>query len=252
MSLYGARVLVTRSREQVGHLAASLEALGATVVALPAVEVGPPEDRTEIDAALAQWSSFAWVVFASVHAVDAVGDRASRVAGPRIAAVGPATAARLEALGVRVDLVPHRAQAAWLATELEETGISGERILLPVSELADERLPAALREAGAVVTVARAYGNRKPQYTAAEIAAALTPQPDLVLFASPSAAGHLVELLAEAGLSGLAKSLRAVTIGPRTTEAVRGLGIAVAAEAAAPSDRGLAAAAEQYWRAKGR
>jgi uroporphyrinogen-III synthase len=41
--LAGKQILITRARHQAGRLAEALEAQGATVVRLPAIEIVPPE-----------------------------------------------------------------------------------------------------------------------------------------------------------------------------------------------------------------
>jgi uroporphyrinogen-III synthase len=251
-------VLVTRERERASGLAAALRAHGAAAVELPCVEIAPFDDPRELEAldrALASWASFGWAIFTSVHAVDAVAGRLAAggraISGPRVAAVGAVTAARLAALGFGVELRPPRADAAALAQALAALGVAGERVFVPASELADGALSAALTAAGASVTEVRAYRNRRPRYDAGEVARLLEPAPDVVLFASPSAADHLVEILREAGREGLAAALRAVTIGPRTTETVRRLGIEVAAEAWEASAAGLVAATVEYWQRNG-
>ncbi len=50
--LHGRRVLVTRPRAQAGRLAALLEAHGAEVVALPTIQIGPPDDWAPLDRAI--------------------------------------------------------------------------------------------------------------------------------------------------------------------------------------------------------
>ena len=47
----------------------ALEALGATVLALPTVSFAPPESPAELDAALERIADFDWILFTSQNAV---------------------------------------------------------------------------------------------------------------------------------------------------------------------------------------
>ena len=67
----------------------------------------------------------------------------------RIAAVGTATAEELRARGVLADFAPSKATSVVLAQEID--GVRGARILLPVSNLTDDRLAESLRGRGGLV-----------------------------------------------------------------------------------------------------
>ena len=73
--LFGKRVLVTRSRTQASRMCQLLEDAGAIPVELPAIAIAPPEDFAPLEAAVSRLSSYGWVIFASVNAVDAVFER---------------------------------------------------------------------------------------------------------------------------------------------------------------------------------
>jgi len=70
--LLGRCVLVTRPRHQAAEMVARLEELGAVVSLLPTVEIREPDDWTAVDGALADLSSYQWLVFTSVNGVDAL------------------------------------------------------------------------------------------------------------------------------------------------------------------------------------
>jgi uroporphyrinogen-III synthase len=145
--LAGRRVVITRSREQAPELARRLEALGATVYSVPTIRFAPPEDTGPLDRAIADLDQFDWVVFTSPNGVRffwerlaALGFGPEKLAGPRVAAIGPGTAAELtsripDALG----------------------DIRGRRIFLPRTDIAGPELAEALRSAGAEVVEAVAY-----------------------------------------------------------------------------------------------
>ena len=105
--LFGRRVVVTRARAQAGELSADLERLGAEVHEFPTIEISPPEDFGSLDAAIRDLDSFSLIVFTSVNGVEAFLKRLQHHgldlrAVPRdmkVAAIGPATAQRIEGPG---------------------------------------------------------------------------------------------------------------------------------------------------------
>ena len=155
---------------------------------------------------------------------------------PRIAAVGPATAAALHAAGFAVDLQPTIAIGEALAEALLPF-VRGKRVLLPRAELARETLPAMLRSAGAELTIVTAYRTVADRQAAGRVSEAL-PEVDAVLFASSSSVANLFALLYEAGQSWPPR-LEAFTIGPVTSATLRAHGVEPAAEAREHTLEGL-------------
>jgi len=160
--LAGRRVVITRSREQAPELARRLEALGATVYSVPAIRFAPPEDTGPLDRAIADLDQFDWVVFTSPNGVRffwerlaALGFGPEKLAGPRVAAIGPGTAAELTRRGRPPDAVPAEALTSRIPDALGD--IRGRRIFLPRTDIAGPELAEALRSAGAEVVEAVAY-----------------------------------------------------------------------------------------------
>ena len=167
------RVLVTRSPRQSSELATQLSALGLEPVLVPAIELAPPSSFDALDAALAQLSSYDWLIFTSANAVEAFHRRlesagtARRSRGAvRIAAIGPATARALESVGLAAEVIPPQAVAESLTEALlphaRQADGSATRFLLVRAEDARDVLPDALRAAGAEVTIAPAYRTVVP------------------------------------------------------------------------------------------
>lgn len=238
-------VVLTRPLEQGRGLREALEGLGVSVIQLPAIEVVPPDDPAPLDAALRGLEAYGWIVFTSANAVRAVADRLKALGlpsalgprGPRIAVVGSATGDALVASlpGEEVALRPHGAsRAAGLLEALEELGVAGSRILLPLSSRGREDLPRGLAVAGAEVDCVVAYKTGEPPGLAQALRSCLVGDPDLFVFASPSA----VEALATASKGRIAER-PAVVIGPTTEEAARRAGLTVRAVAREPTDAGL-------------
>ena len=108
LPLAGLRVVVTRSLEQSGSLAAAFAAAGARVEILPLLEVVPPADPAPVRRAAAELGRYDWLVFTSANAAAAF---LPLVTAPwpqrlRVAAVGGATAAALRTHGIEPHLVP--------------------------------------------------------------------------------------------------------------------------------------------------
>ena len=61
--LAGKRIVVTRAQEQSQELVDALENLGAEVLLMPTVSFAPPEDSTELDAAMKNKKDFDWILF---------------------------------------------------------------------------------------------------------------------------------------------------------------------------------------------
>jgi uroporphyrinogen-III synthase len=249
-TLDGRRIVLTRRRAQASTLARLLEERGATVVEVPAIEVAPAPDPSALDAALADLESYGWIVFTSANTVNAVLGRLTFLGleprlgarGPKVAVVGPATAAALRQAFPedRVAIAPEESfRAAGLAEAFAKRAIAGERVLVPGSTRARDELPAALRSAGARVDAVVAYATVEPGDLAERVAQTLDAGFDLVAFASPSA----VEAFAQAA-GERAKGRPAVAIGPTTAEAARAAGFDLRGVATTSTAEGLAAAAE--------
>lgn len=248
--LAGRRIVVTRRREQSSALVSMLEARGATVLEVPAIEIRPPSDPGPLDAALQALDSYDWVVFTSENAVRGVLGRTialgvpPRVAGRRrrLASVGASTSVALRAAfpDDRIDLQP--------ATEFRASGllhafagargVRGSRVLLPASSRARDELPSGLTALGARVDVVVAYQTVEPEDLSGAVERCLTEGFDLAVFASPSAVEAFSSAAGEAG-----RGLPVAVIGPTTEAAAREAGFVVRATASPSTSEGLVDAA---------
>lgn len=173
LPLSNKHILVTRTREQASVMSEKLRALGAVPVEFPTIRIVPPQDWTQLDAALRRLyadSDYAWVVFTSVNGVNiccerlhSLGYDPQAIRHVRIAAIGPATAAALTKYGLQADLVPAEyiaeGVAAALLTDAQQRRISlaGQRILLARAAEARKVLVTELQQAGAIVDEVPAY-----------------------------------------------------------------------------------------------
>lgn len=252
--LSGRRIVITRPREQADDLVDALTALGAEVVAAPAIRIEPLLDLEPLRAALVGLARYNWIVFTSQNTVHVMCDRLpawglapADLGRAAVAAIGPATAAALARHGITPDLVPAEHVAEAVVAALAKRGeLRGQRILIPRALAARDALPEGLRALGAVVDVipvyetVRAPGDGSP--LAAEI---LAGRIDAITFTSSSTVRHFVEIVGrEAATSG---RFAAAAIGPITAATARELGLAVAIEAEAYTVPGLVDALARYF-----
>ena len=244
--LAGRRVVVTRAEHQAEELVDFLTAAGATVERLPLLALLLPEDPAPLTAAARDLARYRWVVFTSANAVRALfGAMEDRwPAGVSAAAIGDATDAALCADGVWPDVVAEDSNAEGLLAELVPRlrHQPGERILLPQAADARPTLAEGLRAAGHDVDTVIAYRKTVPP-DARERAATIFGDGPLgwVTFTSPSIARSFAGLF-EPRWSERRRTLRAASIGPVTSEALRTLGVPPAAEASKASDEAMVAA----------
>ncbi len=245
-------VLVTRPGTAGLSLAAAVERAGGTVIVEPMLHIRSLRSA-EAESAVSRCreGEFDWVVLTSANAVDGVlanatdpGGVPAIMGGAQVAVVGAATADRLRTEGVEPDLIARRSDAAGLAAELIGMGIAGQLVWLPQGNLAGDDLSCALTTAGAKVVASEVYRVDSPAELAPAVRAALLQGDiDAALFASPSAARHLVGLLGPDRTT--LDDVRLIAIGPTTAAALTRLDLDVAAIAGQPSDDGLVDALRQ-------
>ena len=254
--LFGKRVLVTRSRTQASRMCEQLEDAGAQPVELPAIAIAPPEDFSGLDHAVSRLSSFGWIIFASVNAVDAVFGRmdaqgldARAFGAARVGAIGPATCAALERRGIHADFTPSRSVSSAALEELAAFEWTGTSVLLPAADIGRDELADGLSRLGADVIRVTAYRTITPPNAVQTARDAFADGIDIVTFTSSSTVRNLLALLDESG----GKGREALTgsfitcIGPVTAGTARELGLRVDLEADEHTVEGLAAALVRHF-----
>ncbi len=241
LPLAGRRVLVTRTRERAEGLVDRLHAAGASVAIVPLIATLPiadPEAIARVAAAVGAAPPPRWVAFTSATSVrlvlGAVG--ADALTGALVAAVGPATAAALDAQGVAADLVASDHDAAGLAAAMLGRGMAGATVWFPVAEGAPGGFAESLRTGGAFVTVQHIYRSVMPASAAPRLRAALAAGVDAITLTSGSAARNLVDAM---GAGGLPAGALIVCIGEQTAAEARAAGLTVHAVAEVASVEGL-------------
>jgi uroporphyrinogen III methyltransferase/synthase len=244
--LFGKRVLVTRPAAQSSDVAQELWEVGAEPVLAPTIAIGPPNDEAAVIAALARLRDYAWIVFTSRNGVDAFFERldlsgkdARALAGTKVAAIGPKTAAALAARGIRVDFMPAVFVNEAVAAGLVDRTAAGDRVLLFRAQEARDVLPETLLAAGRTVDVVAAYKTRYVDDASLRERAAAC---DIVTFTSASTVDGFVYNIADAAAVLAPKTVAA--IGPITAATARAHGIRVDVIAAEFTVEGLVNALE--------
>jgi uroporphyrinogen-III synthase len=239
--LTGKRVVITRAESQSAALAAALKSQGASVVALPLIQILPPLDFGLLDTALRDLANFDWLIFTSQNAVSAVADRLATLAidfgaqksAAKVAAVGKATADAAQQSGFTVNHIGQGGTAATLVLELASE-LPDKRVLLPRSDRAASELVPRLQRFGAEVTEVIAY--RTADATALDPAAReAVATSDAILFFSPSAVHSFAALQKSSALNPLADTVVIGAIGPVTSVALRNSGLRCDFQASEPS-----------------
>ncbi len=238
-------LLVTRPAAQAAELVALLAEHGIDAISVPTVEIAPAPPGSALDDAIRSLEGAAWLVITSVNGAAALLERLAGLGrlvpeGVRVAAVGPATAAALEAGGVRVDHVPPRYRTVAIAEGLGD--VAGKRVVLARADAATRDLREALRRRGALVEEVVAYRTVEgPAASRDQIRAALAQPLDGVTFTSGSTVRGLHALLSPPEALR-ATVLPAFCIGPVTARVARRAGFAVPVVAARHTVAALAEA----------
>jgi uroporphyrinogen III methyltransferase/synthase len=216
MELSGKTILITRAASQSAELRSRLEDLGARVIECPTIHIVPPKTWKPVDEAIRRLNTYQWLLFTSANAVeqfmDRMGDRRPTIP---IAVVGSATAAKLDAWGLKPSLIPQEFRAEGLLAAFPDN-LVGTRILFPRAEVAREVLPEELRRRGATVDIVTVYSTVKAfSGSIGEILAA--ERVDCIVFTSPSTIPD--------GLHSLPAGTALAVIGPVTREAAQLLGL---------------------------
>jgi uroporphyrinogen III methyltransferase/synthase len=232
--LAGRRVVVTRPSLAGREVVAKLRGLGAEVIDSPLIRIEYLE--TEISGPR---SDHDWMVFTSLHGVEGLVRQLERqgldarfFGAARIAAVGPKTAACLERVGIRADLIPGEYRARALVEAIVAEAKIGERVLFPCGTLAVDEVSNGLTRAGLEVQTLYVYDTlpQPPNDAALE---AFGMGVDAVLLYSPSAARSL----ASSGVD--LDGVKIFCVGPTTADAGRAAGLAVSGVPDIYGDEGM-------------
>src|SRR5688572_4735884 len=156
--LFGQRIVVTRTREQASALSHQLVERGADVLEVPTIRIEAPDDRQSLIESFTGLGEYDWIIFTSPNGVTQFFEYFFKsyedvrdLGALRIAAVGPATAAKVREYHLKVDLMPERFVTDEIAATFKKfQSIENLRILLMRAQVANPELVRALEELGAI------------------------------------------------------------------------------------------------------
>lgn len=166
--LTGIGVLVTRPEHQAHHLCQLIEAEGGAAVRYPALDIKPRPDRAAVRAAIGPADRYDLFVFVSANAVRFGADILGERRDARIAAIGQATAAAINAAGYRVSLMPQEGTDSESLLALPQLAdLAGQRILIIRGLGGRDQLRDSMTARGAQVQYAEVY-TRETAYPSLE------------------------------------------------------------------------------------
>jgi uroporphyrinogen III methyltransferase / synthase len=249
--LFGQRIVVTRTREQASQLSRQLLELGAEILEIPTIKIAPPDDPQDLIDAILGLNSYDWLVFTSPNGVTSFFDYFFKtfddlrdIGGVRIAAVGPGTAAKLQEVHLKVDLMPEEYLTKKIISAFQnyET-IENLRMCLLRAQVANPDLPQALEEKGAIVDDIACYKTvpeTEDRYgTAARF---LEVGADWITFTSSSTVENFHARFDLPKILEKFPNTRFASIGPETSKALIALGVKPTIEAREHTIPGLVAA----------
>lgn len=249
--LFGQRIVVTRTREQASQLSHQLRELGAEVLEIPTIKIQPPDEKQPLVEALQGIGEYNWLVFTSPNGVTAffeyflkAYDDIRALGNVRFAAVGPATAAKLKELNLRVDVMPDEYIAKKVGAAIHKfEDVENLRVLLARAQVANPELVKELEDLGAIVDDVAVY-KTVPETEDTNGAAARLAESgaDWITFTSSSTVENFHARFDLPKLMKQFSGLQLASIGPETTKAITALGLKPAIEAKQHTIDGLASA----------
>lgn len=229
-SLAGRTIVITRARAQAAEFVTELEHYGARVLLCPTIEIGEPESYERLDEAIGHLYGYDWIIFTSVNGVDYFlrrmetrSHQIDELDALHICAIGDATAERLTAANVHVDVIPDEFKAEGVFAALERyvggaESLGGLNFLIPRAAVARDYLPSALQKAGARCDVVTAYRTVQPDgLDRGRVSAMLAGgAADCIAFTSSSTVRNLAQLFDTHDLSEVLSGAAIACIGDIT------------------------------------
>ena len=229
LPLVGKTILVTRAAGQSSKFSERLTSIGATVIQMPTLEIGPPSSWDALDNAIANLSDFQWLILTSSNAVNyfferliAQGQDIRALARVKIAVVGEKTAESLKQRCLQADFIPPNFVADSLVENFPEE-LTAKKILFPrVESGGREILVKELTAKGAKVVEVAAYQSCCPTTIPPSAELALQGGTvDIITFASSKTVKFFCQLaeriFAESSVASCLEGICIASIGPQTS-----------------------------------
>ncbi len=221
--------------------------LSAEVLEIPTIKIVPTRPQADLADALLELNSYSWIVFTSPNGVTMFFESFFKafedmrdIGGVRIAAVGPATAAKLKELHLKVDVMPDEYISAKIVKALMQfESIENLKILLMRAEVANPELLKEFEAKRAIVDDIACY-KTVPETEDANGAAAslLEDGADWITFTSSSTVENFHARFDLPALMKKFPQIKLASIGSETTKALAALGAEAKRGGEAAYDRG--------------
>lgn len=240
--LTGVSVGITGTKAMTDKLTLQLEALGAEVRTISALEIIENEKSLELEKALLAIETYQWVIFTSSNAVKlffqklrklAIDQR--RLAHIRFAIIGTGTEQTLAEYGYHADLIPDQYTTFHLANKICSFVKEEDNILIPRASQGSDDLIEILKQNGMKYDDIKFYDVKASDQEDKDISEKLKGI-DYLTFASASGVHALLEKC-NINPRDLLGDIKVVCIGDATNEALRHycyMDAIIAKEASAP------------------
>ena len=228
----GKRILITRPKGNGSHLIDLLQKRHALPVEVPMIEIAQLKDFTLLDNRLAYINSYDWLILGSIHAVEVITNRLNKLSFDfklleqiKIATVGSATTKSLNLCGIKSGFLITYQGSESIVENFKYRNITGQRILIPSSDIGGHNLEKELSLIGNTVERIDAYRNLIPKSARLELTTAFQKGIDIIILTSTSTAANLYSILGKdtKKLDGLT----IVCLGQVTAAAAQKLGMVV-------------------------
>jgi uroporphyrinogen-III synthase len=242
-ALAGRGVLVTRPAAQAERLCALIEAAGGRAIRLPVLDIEPAADPAPLRRLLAErWDLLIFVSRNAVEQALPLLPGGALPSGPRLAAVGRATAEALAGAGRAPDLVPAGRYDSETLLEMPELAdVRGWRVLIVRGEGGRTLMRDTLAGRGAEVVYAEVYRRVLPSSDVDALVARWDEQVAVTMATSDEALRNLLTLVGPAGRAALLAT-PLVVVAERTADLARQLGFGEVGVAARADDESILAA----------
>jgi len=231
--LFGKRILVTRTRQQVSSLTQKIEELGGEVIEFPTIQIVQPDSFDEIDGALGEIEKYQWIIFTSVNGVNSFFNRLKKLDfdirllyNARICAIGSVTAKTLEDMGFNIEYVPEVFKAEELVEGLKNKIMIGDRVLLPRADIGGTILVDELNKLGAEIDDIHVYKTVISKQSRDQLQKNLENNIDIITFTSSSTVNNFIQILGKDNLPDLS-GIKFAAIGPVTEETAHKAGLKI-------------------------
>jgi uroporphyrinogen III methyltransferase / synthase len=247
LPLFGKKIVVTRTRDQASVLAEKLSDLGAAVIEFPTIEIKKKSDLRKLTKAIDRLDQYNWVIFTSQNAVDiffnVLKEKAKDgrcLGGIRIAAIGPATAKKLNEYFITPDLIPSEFIAEEIINAMKKTRLKNKRILVPCATEARPALKKGLIKLGTKVDRIDIYDTIIPDGISEDALCDIVSA-DMITFTSSSTVKNFFKIVKDT-------KAKLACIGPVTVNTLISSGHSPAIAASEYTIDGLVEAIVKYYK----